>query len=827
MPRQTTCLAEKIVVVRCHPRNGDGYAGSSQLVKLVSDAMDSSDVAFSRPRRGWPLYVHLMLFGLALSLPVLAFAGLVLSQLNALDRLRFEERILDAAQEVAYELDQKFAGAISTVKALATSPALQQGNFEAFHHQAEAAIASSDGIITLLDQNGKPLLSTRVAWGAPLPPDANPGAGSPVARNPTGEPYITDLFVGRQSGKPIFAVSVPVVVHGQRSYTLRLSFPPATIGDIVLHYKVPAEWIVRVADSRGQIIARTDADTVPLGLSLPGELKAKRELTNEVGTAVDIDGERIRFGCSRPRLANWVTCALVPNKILEAQFARGWRILAASGTCLLALSLVGAIGLGRSLAAPIRRVARQAAALDAGRPAQPLTTWVREASEVSSALSSASLQISQRAQEVAASRAELARINEQLEARVSEQTHELRLEMRRREEAQAALVRAQKMEAIGRIGAGIAHDFNNILGVIITNHELIEPLLANPKTVRMLHRATGAAEMGARLTRRLLAVARRQELSPRTLDLNDQIEGMVDLLNRTLGGAVTLRVTLADDLWMMRADPSEVENAILNLAVNARDAMPSGGQFAITTSNCKIEAGLAAADPGLPAGDYVLLSVTDTGTGMSPDTLRQAFEPFFTTKAPGKGTGLGLATIYGFARQSHGNVTIASEPGKGTTVKIYLPRDQGRDAHQGDSEDASVLEHGRRETILVVEDNLAMRDASEQRLRSLGYKTVVADSGAAAVRMLQSNRDIDLVFSDVVMPGGMSGHELARWVRANRPETGCVLTSGFQGSAAPKSDSSGSNLKVLPKPFSGRELARAIHDALEASRDDHIAAPTS
>ena len=269
------------------------------------------------------------------------------------------------------------------------------------------------------------------------------------------------------------------------------------------------------------------------------------------------------------------------------------------------------------------------------------------------------------------------------------------------------------MEAIGRLGAGIAHDFNNILGVIITNHELIEPLLVEPKSVRMLHRAKGAAEMGARLTRRLLAVARRQPLSPRRLDLNERIDGMIDLLNRTLGGGITLHVALADDLWMTRADPSEIENAILNLVVNARDAMPDGGQLAITTSNCRIEAGLAAADPGLVGSFSVLLSVSDTGTGMPPDVLRQAFEPFFTTKPPGKGTGLGLATIYGFARQSNGNMTIASEPGRGTTVKIYLPREHGSAAGHVDGEDTVALERGCGETILVVEDDPAMQ-------RSLG-----------------------------------------------------------------------------------------------------------
>jgi signal transduction histidine kinase/ActR/RegA family two-component response regulator len=763
-------------------------------------------------KQGWPLYIHLMLFGLALTLPVLVFAGLILTQYDTLDRLHFNERIIDTAEEVADELDQKLAGAISTAKALSTSPALTEGNLEVFYHQAVAALAPSDGAVVLVNQFGEPLVSTRVPWGTPLVTNPEIGQDSSV------EPYISDLYISRRTGAPTFAVSVPFLTNSGTLRTLRLSFPPGYVADIVHHYKAPAGWRVMIADGRNRVIVGSSDHATPLGSVLPDPIIGKSKLPRGAGTATDVDGERISFGCSRPKHARWLTCALVPTSIAEAPLARGWWILTSSGTCLLALSLLGAIGLGRGLGAPIRRVALQAGELESGRTVTPLSTWVREANEVSSALSAAASQISQRTREIAASRAELTLINSELETRVIAQTQELRQEMRRREEMQSALVHVQKMEAIGRLVAGVAHDFNNILGVIITNQELLEPFACNGKSAQILRRVKDAAEMGARLTRRLLSVAHRQELSPRRVNLNDRIEGMTDLLNRSLGVSVSLVVDLAKDLWMTRADPSEIENAVLNLAVNSRDAMPQGGRLTIATGNVTVDETMAASEPGLQAGAYVVLTVSDTGSGMTREVLERAFEPFFTTKPPGKGTGLGLATIYGFARQSHGNVAIWSDRGKGTTVKIYLPRDRDGEADRKETDSARAPRRGGGETILVVEDNPAMQDASVRRLESLGYTTIVANSGTAAIEILTSHGHIDLVFSDVVMPGGISGHDLARWIKENRPDIGVLLTSGFQGELTPSTNPDGGGEKVLAKPFTGHALAHAIDDALDHPR---------
>ena len=416
-----------------------------------------------------------------------------------------------------------------------------------------------------------------------------------------------------------------------------------------------------------------------------------------------------------------------------------------------------------------------------------------------------------------AAEAALVQANRDLEARVSERTAELRAEMQRREETQAALARAQRMEAFGQLTGGIAHDFNNLLTVISGNQELLEMRLQNPKDLELLKRAQDATEMGARLIARLLTFARRRHLAPTLIDLNEQISGMVELLRRSIGEQITLTTILSPRLWKVRADASEIENAILNLAINARDAMPNGGIIAIETADCTIEEGEIGGEVKLAAGDYVRISVADTGTGMTPEIASRAFEPFFTTKAPGKGTGLGLSTIHGFAQQSGGTATIYSEPGLGTTVSIYLPRAREEPQVTQPSTSARATPpraHG--ETILVVEDNPDVRGVTRARLLALGYAVIEADTGPAAVEILRSQaKPIALVLSDVVMPGGMSGYDVVRWIAANSPAVKAMLTSGFPDEIARAQSDLLPSVKLLRKPHSLADLAAKLREVLD------------
>jgi PAS domain S-box-containing protein len=381
-----------------------------------------------------------------------------------------------------------------------------------------------------------------------------------------------------------------------------------------------------------------------------------------------------------------------------------------------------------------------------------------------------------------------------------------------------ALRQVQRMEALGQLTGGIAHDFNNLLTIITGNLELLELDVEGEEPRDYLKRAHDAANMGARLTDRLLTFARRRPLDAVLIDLNEQLVGMMDLLRRSLGETITIASSFVPDLWPVNSDVSEIENAVLNLAINARDAMPSGGELQIETGNLRIGDPQMAAEIGLAEGEYVQLSVSDTGHGIEPEHLARVFEPFFTTKEAGRGTGLGLSVIYGFARQSGGRVTIQSEPGEGTTVTLYLPRAATESAGLGRQAGASPAMTASGEVILVVEDQEPVREVTMKRLTRLGYETREAESAVAAIEMLRSGETVDLVFSDVVMPGGLTGFDLAEWVGINHPSLPVLLTSGFSETTAQGLAGQRSAFAVLRKPYSGEELTAAIRNALDQAR---------
>ena len=380
-----------------------------------------------------------------------------------------------------------------------------------------------------------------------------------------------------------------------------------------------------------------------------------------------------------------------------------------------------------------------------------------------------------------------------------------------------ALRKSQRMEAIGQLTGGIAHDFNNLLTIITGNLELLEMELQSNDHRDLLARANDAALMGARLTNRLLTFARRRRLEPVVLDLNDQVLSMAELLRRTLGETIALATLLAPRLWSVKADPSEIENAVLNLAINARDAMPAGGKLVLETKNVVLDERDVATEVGVQPGDYVRLSVSDTGVGMGPEILARVFEPFFTTKEPGKGTGLGLSVLYGFVKQSGGHVTVYSEVGKGTTVNLYLPRVTTALETTATARGERAATQRAGETILLVEDNAEVRRVSARRVGNLGYTVIEAENAARAIEVLSSGKKVDLIFSDVVMPGGMSGFDLARWAKQHASSVRVLLTSGFAEDVARAGETTAPDLEILRKPYTGDELARALRTALDGA----------
>ncbi len=381
--------------------------------------------------------------------------------------------------------------------------------------------------------------------------------------------------------------------------------------------------------------------------------------------------------------------------------------------------------------------------------------------------------------------------------------------------AELQLAHAQKMEAIGNLTGGMAHDFNNLLAVISLNLEYLLGRTDDPEQVRdHASRALQASLRGANLISQLLAFARRQALAPQQINVNTWIKSIAELLSHTIGESVQIDLALGDNIWPVDTDATRLETAIANLATNARDAMPQGGRLNIATRNITISAVEARSRPDVLPGDYVMIEVADTGTGMSQDVVNRIFEPFFTTKKEGHGTGLGLSMVFGFIRQSGGHITVDSSPGVGTTFRLHLPRSEGEVAAEPTAIIPSAVVGGR-ECVLVVEDNEAVRMITADLLSQLGYDVIEACQPQAALEVLHSNRHIDVMFSDVVMPGGLDGFGLAQEARRLRPGLRLLLTSGF-AEFTDKSAMGLGEVKVLGKPFRQSELAHALREVLDA-----------
>jgi PAS domain S-box-containing protein len=407
--------------------------------------------------------------------------------------------------------------------------------------------------------------------------------------------------------------------------------------------------------------------------------------------------------------------------------------------------------------------------------------------------------------------AALSELNQTLEQRVQERTARL---MQMEEE----LRQSQKMEAIGQLTGGIAHDFNNLLQGITGGLDLVKKRVMQGRfneIDRFISGAMTSASRASALTHRLLAFSRRQPLAPKPLEVNPLLASMEELLRRTLGERVVFELVTAGGLWLTKCDPNQLENAVLNLAINARDAMPDGGKLTVETGNSHLDSAYATVHPEIEPGQYVCVSVTDTGSGMSPATIEKAFEPFFTTKPIGRGTGLGLSMIYGFAKQSGGHAKIYSELGQGTTVKLYLPRFRGEVEQEGQIPDLSDIYNAHtNETVLVVEDEFVVRELIVEVLKELGYSTLEADDGPSALKILESKQRIDLVISDIGLPG-LNGRQIIDAAREMRPSLKVLFMTGYAENAAIAAGFLEPGMSMITKPFAMEALATRIREMLE------------
>ena len=769
------------------------------------------EVSNSAPRR---LFIrgYLILLVICVMVPVLLFAGIVFARYYISEQTRLEEDLRDDARQLALAIDRDLAGLQSTLETLGTSQRLLDGDYAGFYQQA-LRVRDLLGVNVLVrNLDGQQLANTRVPFGTPLPRDSVPGDDEVVK---TRHSVITGIIIGSVAQRPLFTVTSPVVADGKVIYLLNLSLLPERMVDLMTQ-SLDLGRRAGIVDRAGKIVARTEDMTRVLGMDGAPDFVRATMAGEGIWRGTNVGGERVRTAFTHSKLSGWTVYVSLPEESILRSMQQTVLALIVLGLTLIGIAILIAYWVGGRLAGSMGTLAAQAAALGRGEPIEPHRLAVGEIDAVGRELVDAAARLRERAAERDRAEAELRQFSATLERMVAERTQALVAEMRKRAETEGQLHQVQKMEAIGHLTGGIAHDFNNMLGIILGNIDLARRRLAKGEAGidKFLNNALEGTRRSAMLTQRLLTFARRAPLAPQPVDANKLVAGMSDLLHRSLGEMIQIETVLAGGLWRTYVDANQLESAILNLAVNARDAMPGDGKLTIETGNAYLDEEYAAQHVGVTPGQYVLVAVSDTGTGMPPEVQERAFDPFFTTKASGIGTGLGLSQVYGFVKQSGGHVKIYSEPGQGTAIKIYLPRYLGAAPEVGETIERAALPEGDGDTtVLVVEDEAGVRRYSSDALRELGYRVLEAEDAGAALRLIEANSDIKLLFTDVVMPG-MNGRKLSEAAIARRPALKVLFTTGYTRNAIVHNGMLDPGVSLLSKPFTLDQLARKIADML-------------
>lgn len=745
-------------------------------------------------------------------LPGIAFAGILLQRYAASETERYEQEAREVASAAASVLDRHLTGWQTTLQTLATSEHLRSRDLAAFHRQATLVKQFVGANIVLRSLDGQQLVNTRLPYGSPLPKTPTSMDRQVVS---THQPVVSDVFIGTIVNTPQISLIVPAEIERQPEFLLHVAADTALLHE-VLKTVAPPNWLVAVGDRAGVYVTRS-ADHA----AFSGKPGAPAFLAQAVGAEGNFigrsaHGEEVLVGYVRSSVSGWLVAASIRRSLIQQPLLQAVLTLAAAGGLALILASLIALWLWRIFARPLAVLTDAGSQI--GRLDGPirLRTRLREFIALRDALSAASLQI----REDSAT----------LEARVAERTRELAESNRRlaseieeRTRVESMLVQAQKMEAIGNLTGGVAHDFNNLLQVVSGNLQLLSRDVAgNDKAQLRIEKAMAGVARGSHLASQLLAFGRRQPLEPKVVNVGRLIRDMDDLLRRTLGEAIEIETVISGGLWNTLVDPANLENAILNLAINSRDAMDGHGKLTIEAGNAFLDDSYVTGQPDVVAGQYVMVAVSDTGSGMSAEVMAQVFEPFFSTKPPGKGTGLGLSMVYGFVKQSGGHIRIYSEPGQGTTLKLYLPRSMQAEDIPAEADNGPVV--GGRETILVVEDDEAVRDTVITMLEELGYRVLRAPDAQSALVVIESGVSVDLLFTDVVMPGALRSTDLARKVRERLPQISVLFTSGYTENAIVHGGRLDGGVNLLSKPYTRDALARKIRQVL--ARDGKLARET-
>jgi signal transduction histidine kinase/CheY-like chemotaxis protein len=757
-----------------------------------------------------PASLRSILFAVILvsMVPTLIFSALLLLHYAKNQEERASVELMSSARGLATNIDAVFEKAEVILRVLAGSSMLASDDLSGFERRLRSAMEETGRTFILSDRLGRELIDTALPPGQAPPAVENPRAFEPAFQ---GNVAITGVYFDAVTGKAVTAIAVPVKNRdGTIERVLSTEISADDFSSLMSNPGVPSDWIVSVVDGSGIHLVRSRLNDRFAGRSLVPELLAFLEKKGE-GTLPSVSHEGIPLISALARARSGYYAALgMPEATLRSPLNRQLLQLFMIGALMLALALAASYHLVRRISSSVRALTEDARAIGRGEVVPPPPSFVRELVIIGEALSIASRDLRQRA-------AALAELTAALESKVAERTSELVAEMKRREESEDRIRQMQKMEAVGHLTGGLAHDFNNMLAVVLGSLEMLERRMERGETnvSRYIEAARKGTERAVSLTKRLLAFSRQQALSPQPVDANRLIMGMSDLIRRAVPENILIETVQFAGLWRTHVDPHQLENALLNLVGNARDAMPQGGKLTIETANAYLDDDYARAHSEVMAGQYVMIAVTDTGDGMPPEVLSRVFEPFFTTKPPGEGTGLGLSQVYGFVKQSGGHVKIYSERGQGVTVKLYLPRffKEGEAPPDESLLSRDMPKAQTRELILVVEDDAAVRSSTVEILSELGYRTCAADCAAQALELLDRHPDVCLLFTDVVMPD-MNGRRLAEEALQRRPDLKVLFTTGYTRNAIVHNGVLDPGVELIMKPFSMDQLARKLAQVL-------------
>ena len=726
---------------------------------------------------------RLLILVFAILLPSMLGAVLSIYYVYHAQQQSYQESIQDIANAMARLLDKEIVERIKVLETLSRSPAITDDNLRDFYRFAQEIASTRKTVIVLSDLSGQQFMNTRSPYGAGNLPRMTPSLLAAREKAGPDATIVSDVYFAPIGKEFSFAVQVPVKRNGQVLFYLGMGAFASELQAFLEEQKLPPGWIATILDRQGVIAARTQEASKFVGITADATLHNKiikqKQGTND---GVTLDGIPVTAFFSQAPRSEWSFVVSVPSSALARPARQATVVLAGIALLLLGVGAVAAAIIARRTVKPMEALRQTAVDLGLGKVVSKQTTGVLEIDAVSMEMARAS-------EHIRSSKAEL-------ELRVSEAVGSA-------EKAQKALLQSQKLEALGRLTGGIAHDFNNVLQTLTTGLQLILLAVTEPRIKQTVQACQRAVDRAGELTRQLMAFGRVQDAHLQTIDIVQQLEVIRPLLTGALRSNIELRVELGEQLWPVTLDPAQLELALLNVTINARDAMPAGGSLTITVHNMSV----ATPNNELAAGDYVRIGVSDTGDGMSADVLNKALDPFFTTKPVGQGSGMGLPQAYGFAKQMGGTLTIDSNPGQGSTISFYLPRAR-RSAPDALPPIQRTSWKPAKSTgkLLFVEDDPLVSAVVVPALRSAGFDVHEARSGSEALGLLDDIGPFDVVFSDIVMPGQVAGIDLAEYVSKHFPDTKIVLATGYTERRTALPD-----VKILSKPYDVEEAVRIIN----------------